>query len=73
MNIFHSSCLLNIIAVCYGACIQHNAWSVEATTFSSDVRHCLMDHPNCPCSLLPRLFGLLRNFVEPSPQTRVTL
>lgn len=29
MSIFHSSCLLNIMAVCYGACMQHNAWSVE--------------------------------------------
>lgn len=53
--------------------IMREVWSVEAAAFSSDVRDCLMDYPNCPCSLLVLLFGLLLNFVEPSPQTRVTL
>lgn len=46
--------------------IMHEVGSAEEAALSSDVRGCLMDDPNCPCSLLPLLFGSLQDFVEPS-------
>lgn len=53
--------------------IMHEVGSLEAAMFSSDDRDCLMDDPNCPCSLLPLLFGSLLNLVELSLWTRATL
>lgn len=66
-------CMRRLCIMVLGCNIMYEAGSLEAATSSSHVTDCLMDDPNCPCSLLRLLFGYFVNLVQPSLWTRATL